>query len=1122
MRAIRRRLFRYRSWQAAGIKEVVEATRQLSNSDGHTHTEEVEVLPPQNRGAASAEPCSSACACLSKGRRDTLSIFWFIFFVNRVDIASTQPVPFVAMATDDLKKFLQLAIDERGLPTDELVSCTTNLLIKVPTARPAVLALLSTLFHEYSIYFVETTLFRLAKKSSSNPFKSPADDDKNLRHHHQHLSPPKLGKLMCLILSSSSSSTSFTSANGTAGKIRRDSSDGKRVSVESLGSVKEVDMEETPASPTSADEPANDKSPFESMDIDDEEISEGSTDLIPSKPEDILISKIHESIITIMTSESKKQALIRLLVEWAIEQITSISANYSGYLETMSPSPLEGLNDDLARLRGTIEFWLKSPVIQFLLKIIQQSIESSHISLSHALLSLIQSNVCNSRPEWICCHLLTSFGSIEQISQCIQLLLSTSSVSPSITESIFAFLSANNPQAIINCSKSNLSFLLRLCSKSKPLLDVFTADVSIETINIHDLNKYVSTLSLTDSTSDRQDVNLKRYLIDGLLSSDNSFQLLMVAMDLTFHPESSDHLRQQLFAFLTLVLQETRAFTFSRRANHRMVEFLNQLKSNYTKLITHQSFSQLPVLKKFQLQLMQLLSVYFGFDFTMEMLHEAFCCEPIIDSMISESRSQVTCNFLQPKTQFVASLKPNPILSQLLQSLQLHLGLRIKEVLNELLKLSHREKRNHFWLNFASFAISGHSLTFIRENFDVNLSLLSQQFIDLMHSDVFEIQLKGAGLAPLVTSQGDSSATLCDPLLTVLVTIQCVIDRNPKLVLKRNHSLCVTLAINYMNMVEKLELLAERATPTEISNIMSILCLSQKIMSSLVNSPVACENQEILTRTFMECILEWNEDLEQAKRLKEKPVTEVSLMHENINYGGQQVSFKFRKIPLNPNKDFVGWKNQSSREPLLRRSLSRQLILDGLRVCIKSMDKFSLLLVEMVTPDVLFNDLPWPDEDFSKVTIERDLFISKMYKSHTILWDLTEMIAISGQLRNCAALVRALMSVQLTAWASGTMIDEKPLAETQKLISILAQSSLIPQAPFKYVPDVLASLDPWDIYSVLSEIWRLLKDTNSNPTKLAQIQNQPNLLKPYLERLRIIMSHKAPSLMFVKIFKGIL
>lgn len=1030
------------------------------------------------------------------------------------------------MAASDLSKFLQLAIEEKEISPEDFVQCTSNLLSRVPTARPAVLSLLSSLFDEHVCYFTKLASVRTANKAASTPGKDE-EEGKN-RHPHHHLPLPKPGKLMSLIRVTSVTGVS----NETAARISKEPTDGKRVSVESLGSVKDAEMEETPASPTPADEPCDSKSALESMEVDDEDVSESSSSSVTaSKPEDILISRIHDSIMYIMTNESSKPALVQLLVNWAICQISCLSANCGILLEKLVPSPLSECEDDLARLKELMDFWLKSPVMQLLLKIIQTAIESSYICLSDALLRLIEYK-CTlpnvpARPEWICCYLLTSFGSLEQISQCIHLLLSTPSVSPSVTESIFAFLSANNPQAIINCSKSNVTFLLRLCSRSKPLLDVFTADVSLNTVKIDILNQYVSTLSLNDldGKHPNQDPNLKRYLIDGLLSADNSFELLMLAIDLTFHPESSDHLKSQLFAFLQLVLDEVRLFAYSHRGNHRMIEFLNQLKAHHAKLMRHKSFSQSPKLKKFQLQFIQLLSVYFGFEFTIELLHEAFACEPILTSMLNQpSARSFSSDSMQPKTELIATLKPNPILGHLLQSLQLHLGSRMKDVLDELLKISSKDKNQLFWLNFASFAISYHHLPFVREGFNVSLSLLTEQFIDLMHLDVFEMQLKDADMLEVLKDISNAPKFPSNPLLAVLVIIHRVVERSPKLISRQNHSLCVALVINYMNMVEKLELLGEKATCYQIATTMSILVMSQKIMALLVNEPVACaiENQEVLTRTFMECIIEWNEDLEQAKRLKEKPVTEVSLLHENINYGGQQVSFKFRKIPLNPNKDFAGWKNQSSREPLLRRSLSRQLILDGLRVCIKSMDNFSLLLVEAVTPDVLFNDSPWPDEEFNKVTIERDLLISKMYDSHAILWDLTEMIAISGQLKNCAVLVRAIMAVQLTAWASGTMLEEKPLASTQKLVSILSKSSLIPEVPFKYVPEVIPSLDAWDTYSVLSEIWRLLKDTNGKTEVLNKFSSEPALLRPYLERLRVIMSHKAPSTMFVKIFKDIM
>ena len=33
----------------------------------------------------------------------------------------------------------------------------------------------------------------------------------------------------------------------------------------------------------------------------------------------------------------------------------------------------------------------------------------------------------------------------------------------------------------------------------------------------------------------------------------------------------------------------------------------------------------------------------------------------------------------------------------------------------------------------------------------------------------------------------------------------------------------------------------------------------------------------------------------------------------------------------------------------------------------------ALLLVELVAPDVMYNGIPWPEEDFMKVTVERSV-----------------------------------------------------------------------------------------------------------------------------------------------------
>jgi len=340
-----------------------------------------------------------------------------------------------------------------------------------------------------------------------------------------------------------------------------------------------------------------------------------------------------------------------------------------------------------------------------------------------------------------------------------------------------------------------------------------------------------------------------------------------------------------------------------------------------------------------------------------------------------------------------------------------------------------------------------------------------------------------------------------------------------KFAIQQQHNLCISLVVNYVSLVQKLEVMKEADSSTEVGQLMSTIFTYQKCMKALCYLFQNTINQQILTRTFLDCLLSWNKDLEEEKGMKEKPVAEVSLLTENVKYGGPQSSFKFRKIPLHRTKDFASWKNRQTQEPVLSSFFSRVLLLDGVKNCIKDYDKFSRLLVEVITPDVMFNDASWPDEEFLKVTIERDLLICKKYDEHPILWDLTELVAVSGHLQNCTPLIRALMAVQMTRWASrasNEILEKNALESSQKLLSLMAKADFIPFVPFKYVPSILPKLNSWQIYCVLSDVWKLIRDSTLDSS------SKPTSLKPYLERLRVILSHKCPGPVFVKIFRGIL
>lgn len=77
----------------------------------------------------------------------------------------------------------------------------------------------------------------------------------------------------------------------------------------------------------------------------------------------------------------------------------------------------------------------------------------------------------------------------------------------------------------------------------------------------------------------------------------------------------------------------------------------------------------------------------------------------------------------------------------------------------------------------------------------------------------------------------------------------------------------------------------------------------------------------------------------------------------------------------------------------------------------------SLLLVELVSTDVMYNGLPFPDEEFSKVTMERDLLIRRAFISVPILWSLLGLLAAHRPaLCFSSVLLRGLLSTCLHQW----------------------------------------------------------------------------------------------------------
>ena len=127
----------------------------------------------------------------------------------------------------------------------------------------------------------------------------------------------------------------------------------------------------------------------------------------------------------------------------------------------------------------------------------------------------------------------------------------------------------------------------------------------------------------------------------------------------------------------------------------------------------------------------------------------------------------------------------------------------------------------------------------------------------------------------------------------------------------------------------------------------------------------------------------------------------------------------------------------------------------------------SLILVELISPDVMYNGLPWPDEDFAKVTVERDLQIKRSFKDTSVLWTLLQLTAWHRPaLAYCSVLLRAIVATVMSNWI---------IFEGQMITKIMALGQLLPP-PLYSITDILSKLESQQINLVMRDcVWKCMK-----------------------------------------------
>ncbi|XP_037083736.1 integrator complex subunit 5-like [Pollicipes pollicipes] len=182
----------------------------------------------------------------------------------------------------------------------------------------------------------------------------------------------------------------------------------------------------------------------------------------------------------------------------------------------------------------------------------------------------------------------------------------------------------------------------------------------------------------------------------------------------------------------------------------------------------------------------------------------------------------------------------------------------------------------------------------------------------------------------------------------------------------------------------------------------------------------------------------------------------------------------------------------------------------------------ALLLVEFISPDVMFNGLPWPDEEFMKVTMERDLEMRRFFDHHPVSWCLLELVARRPPaICYCSVLLRALAATLIQHWSSTTETQAcnsaGPLDVTERLLHVMALGQLLPP-PLTLIPEMLATLTSHEVYLLLTDVWAYMRETVPSPAAFTHdaagvaSRSFPPLEARFTARLLLVLQNNMATL----------
>lgn len=280
--------------------------------------------------------------------------------------------------------------------------------------------------------------------------------------------------------------------------------------------------------------------------------------------------------------------------------------------------------------------------------------------------------------------------------------------------------------------------------------------------------------------------------------------------------------------------------------------------------------------------------------------------------------------------------------------------------------------------------------------------------------------------------------------------------------------------------------------------------------------------------------------------------SDIRLMDENLKQGLSWVLAQRHSSVFHAGVIGTGLRtlNKKNTTPISLVQRNTQLFLDAVRSCcvssaildptamepgmptlsLDTVISVSLLLVELISPDVMYNGLPWPDEDGCKATVERDCYIRRKLEQGPILWELLWFIGLQRPaLCYCSVILRAVTATLIAQWGSCSHHrDPSLLPTTVRLLSLLALGQLLP-SPLSSLRDVVPHIKPPEVVQVLRDcVWNYMRDHVPAPDLFSRdthgnmwrdsTQEPPG--PQYTETMRLIMLANIDSLgeLFAQLF----